>query len=70
MAWFDTPGGIVPGQVSTTWGLEIPQYDDVVGDPDFNTPDTVTFKKAGQTVCVLAFTYDGGGALTQVTRTA
>ena len=69
MAWIDTPGGIVPGQTSVTSGFEVPMYDDVIADPDFDAPDTVTFKKGGQTVAVLAFTYDAG-ALTQVTRTA
>ena len=69
MAWFDTPGGIVPGQTSTTWGLEIPQYDTVEGNPNLDAPNTITFKKAGVTVAVLALTYSGT-ALTKVVRTA
>ena len=69
MSWLDTPNQRVPGQDSTTWGLEIPQYDKVVGDPDLDAPDTITFSKGGITVAVLALTYVAG-KLTEVTRTA
>lgn len=68
-SWLDTPNQRVPGQDSTTWGLEIPQYDKVVGDPDLDSPTTITFSKGGTTVAVLALTYDAG-KLTEVERTA
>ena len=69
MSWLDTPGQVVPGQDSTTWGLEIPQYDKVVGSPNLTTPTTITFSKAGVTVAVLSLTYSGTD-LTTVQRTA
>lgn len=67
--WLDTPNQKVPGQPSTTWGLEIPMYDTVEGDPNLDAPTTITFKKGGTTVAVLALTYSGT-ALTKVVRTS
>lgn len=69
MSWLDTPNQRVPGQESTTWGLEIPQYDKVVGSPNLSAPTTITFSKGGTTVAVLTLTYSGTD-LTIVERTA
>lgn len=69
MSWLDTPNQSVPGDKSIVQNFGIPPYDDVEADPNFNAPNTVTFKKGGITVAVLEFTYNAG-ALVNVARTS
>jgi hypothetical protein len=68
-SWLDTPNMPIPGDKSIVQNFGIPPYDNVEADPNFNAPNTVTFKKNGVTVAVLAFTYDAGN-LVNVERTS
>lgn len=57
----------VSGTVNTLAALAIPPHDQIIGDPDLETPDAITYYLNEVAVAVLTMSYTEGGALLSVT---